>query len=58
MDVLAGVLYGLSNKDDKVKFRVPLSTIIDYKGFRCLAIAKVPVKGNQSPLLGFYEGNY
>ena len=58
MDTLAGVLYGMSHKDDKVKLRVPLSVIIDYKGFRCLAIAKMPVKGNQGPLLGFYESNY
>ena len=41
-----------------MKLRVPLSVIIDYKGFRCLAIAKVPVNGNQGPLLGFDGGNY
>ena len=58
MDILADVLYGLSMKDAEVKLRVPLSAIIDYKGFRCLAIAKVPVKSNQGPMLGFHEGRY
>ena len=46
MDVLADVLYMLSKKDAEVKLRVPLSALIDYKGFRCLAVAKVPVKSS------------
>ena len=53
MDVLADILYGLSRKDADVKLRVPLSCIIDYKGFRCIAIAKVPVNAMQGLMLGF-----
>ena len=32
--------------------------MIDYKGYRCLAIAKVPIRSNQGPSLGFFDGNY
>ena len=58
---MADVLYELStnNKsENEVKLRVPLSCIIDYKGFRCLAIATVPIYSQQGPVLGFYGGSY
>ena len=58
MDTLADVLYMLSEKDGRCKLRVPLSALIDYKGFRCLAIAKVPVKPTSGLSLGFHEGKY
>jgi hypothetical protein len=62
MDVMADVLYELStNEKDKnlkeEKLRVPLSCLVDYKGFRCLAIAKISIVGTL-PELGFYQGSY
>lgn len=59
MDVLADVLYDLSSKDADVKLRVPLSALIDYKGFRCLAVAKVSVRESLGPAIGFDQsGKY
>lgn len=64
MDVLFEVLYSLSiqqQKDTianktkpKCKLRIPLACLIDYKGFRCLAIAKIPILAKNSPSLGFH----
>lgn len=38
--------------------RVPLSVLIDYKGFRCLAIGKIPILPKQGPSIGFHNGVY
>jgi len=35
-----------------------MSTLIDYKGFRCLAIAKIPIIDQVNPTFGFYKGKY
>ena len=35
-----------------------MSALIDYKGFRCLAIGIVPILAAQGPSLGFIEGVY
>jgi hypothetical protein len=43
MDVMFDALFLLSKHDHKEKLRVPLSALIDYKGFRCLAIGRIPV---------------
>jgi len=38
-------LFTLSKKDNKMdnKLRVPISALIDYKGFRCLAFGQIAV---------------
>jgi hypothetical protein len=43
MDVMFDALFLLSKHDSKHKIRIPLSALIDYKGFRCLAIGKIPI---------------
>lgn len=57
MDVLFDSLFLLSKRDSKQKLRVPLSALIDYKGFRCVAIGAIPI-GPERPTLGFHERNY
>lgn len=37
MDVMFDALFLLSKHDSEYKLRVPLSALIDYKGFRCIA---------------------
>ena len=58
MDVMFDVLFLLSKKDSKIKLRIPLSALIDYKGFRCLAIGKIPVQPDAGPSLGFHMNSY
>ena len=47
-----------SQKDDKYKLRVPLSVLIDYKGFRCIAIGKIQILPGTGPVLGFHQRTY
>ena len=68
MDVLFEALYYLSiqqhydskanNIKSNCKLRIPLACLIDYKGFRCIAIAKIPIVAKNSPNLGFHQGMY
>jgi len=58
MDVLFDALFLLSKADSEYKLRVPISALIDYKGFRCLAIAQIPILPPQGPSLGFFNSNY
>jgi hypothetical protein len=58
MDTLFDALFLLSKNDSDYKLRVPLSVLIDYKGFRCLAIGRIPILPKQEPHLGFYNGIY
>lgn len=45
MDVMFDALFLLSKPEVsyQYKLRVPLSALIDYKGFRALAIASIPI---------------
>lgn len=44
LDVLFDALFLLSKPDqDHKKLRVPLSALIDYKGFRAVAIASIQI---------------
>ena len=58
MDVMFDALFMLSKRDSKYKLRIPLSALIDYKGFRCLAIAKIPIQPDMNPSLGFHNNSY
>ena len=58
MDIMFDVLFLLSKHDAEHKLRVPISSLIEYKGFRCLAIGMIPILPGQGPTLGFYQGNY
>ena len=51
MDTMFEALFQYSKKS-KIKLRIPLSTLIDYKGYRCLAIAKIPIRPDLSLTLG------
>ena len=44
MDIMFDVLFMLSKDDSEHKLRVPISSLIDYKGFRCLAIGQIPIQ--------------
>ena len=37
---------------------MPLTAIVNYKGFRALAIAKIQINQLIPPELGFYDGTY
>ena len=43
LDVMFDTLYLLSKADSTHKLRVPLSAHVDYKGFRAVAIAAIPI---------------
>jgi len=59
MDVMFDALYLLSKHDGKYKLRVPLATLVDFKGFRAVAVGQIPISPNYPPSLGFYQdGKY
>lgn len=61
MDVLFDALFLLSKSEADQKLRVPISALIDYKGFRCLAIGLIPISESPkepTPALGFHGGSY
>lgn len=59
MDVMFDTLYLLSKPDSTHKLRVPLSSLVDYKGFRAVAIAAIPIQPQLGPSIGFYtDGKY
>ena len=53
MSTLFEALFVLSKKDNQYKLRVPLSALLDYKGFRCLAIGMIPIQPDYPPALGY-----
>lgn len=56
MDIFFDTLYILSKDEESFQLRVPLSCILDYKGFRCLAIGVVALD-NISLKLGLNVDN-
>lgn len=61
MSMIYEALFLISKKEDLVKLRVPLSCLLDYKGFWCLAVSNIPVTNDYPPALGlsndFTESN-
>jgi hypothetical protein len=53
MDVLFDALYLLPYNEKQTILRIPLSALIDYKGFRCIAIGLIPVSQHISYEHGF-----
>jgi len=43
MEIFFDTLYILSKDEEAHQLRIPLSCILDYKGFRCLAVAIIPL---------------
>ena len=43
MDIMFDALFLLSKPEAIHKFRVPPAALIDYKGFRAIAIASIPI---------------
>ena len=59
MDVMFDTLYLLSKPDSTAKLRSPLSCLVDYKGFRALVVASIPITPIHGPIIGFYQdGKY
>lgn len=59
MDVMFDALFLLSKPDAAYKLRVPLAALVDYKGFRALAVAAIPIQPGLGPSIGFYtDGKY
>ena len=58
VDLFSDSLLFISNVDTKYKLRTPLMTNVDYKGFRAIAVAQLPIRPEQGISLGFdNEGN-
>ena len=48
-----------SNLDSHYRLRNPLMCMVDYKGFRAIAIASMPIKPERGMALGFdQEGKF
>lgn len=47
-----------SKPDDKLVLRVPLMTLVDYKGFRALCTAHVQIDNTVQPALGYFLDKY
>ena len=56
-NLLFNALYLLSKPNEDCNIRVPLSCIIDYKGFRGLAIACMPLNKELDPVVGLTSDN-
>jgi hypothetical protein len=46
-------LFLTANIDAKYRLRVPLVSQIDYKGFRAIAVASIPITPKDGLVLGF-----
>ena len=58
MDVMFDALFLQSSSEAKYKLRLPLSALIDYKGFRCIAIAQISIYPQHGPTVGFHYEKY
>lgn len=47
-----------SKPDDKIGLRVPLVTLVDYKGFRALCYARIEIDYTVQPVLGYFLEKY
>lgn len=52
-NIIFDALYLTASKEDRYNLRNPLSTMIDYKGFRAIAIACLPINPENGMSLGF-----
>ena len=51
-------LGGGSTEIKDARLAVPLTCMVDYKGFRAMAIAHIEFETSVGPRLGFKDGNY
>lgn len=60
MNLLNDCTYLVNRKYKNVIFRVPLSMVVDYKGFRCIVISSPPINGDETLVVGpsLNEGSY
>lgn len=59
LDVVFDALYMTSNIDAKYRLRTPLAALVDYKGFRAIVTAELPIKPEHGLSLGFNpDGKY
>lgn len=58
MDILFDALFMLSKHEQEYKLRIPLSSLIDYKGYRCIAVGLVPIIPKQGVSLGIQNKAY
>jgi hypothetical protein len=57
MDIFFDTLFIVSKHENTNQLRIPLSCILDYKGFRCLAMGVVPVHSEYTLRLGLNSEN-
>ena len=55
--IFDSILFNSSSGAELQRLRVPLTCMVDYKGFRAMAIASVELD-TMKPVLGFKEGIY
>lgn len=48
----------LNSKSDDKHLRVPLTAMVDYKGFRALCIGAISIDTNVQPALGYFMDKY
>ena len=53
VDLVSDSLLFISNIDTKYRLRTPLTTLVDYKGFRAAVTAELPIKPEKGLALGF-----
>jgi hypothetical protein len=58
MDIIFDSLFLLSKPESPYKLRVPLSAVVDYKGFRALAVGTIDIRPDLSIALGLFNGKY
>ena len=52
-EVMIDALYLTTTIDSKYNIRVPLGAQVDYKGFRAIAVATIPISPKDGLVLGF-----
>jgi len=55
MDIMFDALYVLSKPKSDYNLRIPLSCLIDYKGYRALVYGVIPLNESLEPILGLSE---
>jgi len=55
LDYMIDILFALAKSSSDCNLRVPLSCLVDYKGFRAIVYALIPLNEAGSPVLGLDE---
>ena len=60
LDIMFDSFFLNGRSDGNFRLRTPLCAMVDYRGFRALCYAAIPVNNsvNVMPALGFFQGEY